>query len=142
MATLLHFCANAFIVMTAIGIHYDILNGLYHGMPRLPLRPRSRVVIGVIGAVIAHTLEVFVFAVGYMLTDWWGYGSFRGEFTGTLSDYIYFSYSAFTTVGFGDIVPRGGMRWLAGIEALTGFVLITWTASFLYLEMLRNWEHD
>jgi hypothetical protein len=32
------------------------------------------------------------------------------------------------------------MRHLTGVEALTGMVLITWTASFLYLEMQRNWE--
>jgi len=26
------------------------------------------------------------------------------------------------------------------MEALTGFVLITWTASYLYLEMTRLWR--
>jgi hypothetical protein len=25
------------------------------------------------------------------------------------------------------------------MEALTGFVLITWTASYLYIEMSRTW---
>jgi hypothetical protein len=56
-----------------------------------------------------------------------------------LADYLYFSYAAFTTVGFGDIVATGPMRLLAGMEALTGFVLITWTASYLYIEMSRTW---
>jgi len=28
------------------------------------------------------------------------------------------------------------------MEALTGFVLITWTASFLYLEMNRLWRQQ
>ncbi|MSQ99467.1 MAG: two pore domain potassium channel family protein, partial [Xanthomonadales bacterium] len=42
--------------------------------------------------------------------------------------------------GFGDIQPFGDMRHLAGVEALTGILLITWTASFLYLEMQRNWN--
>ena len=46
------------------------------------------------------------------------------------------------TVGFGDIVPTGPLRLLAGMEALTGFVLITWTASFLYLEMNRLWRQQ
>jgi hypothetical protein len=58
---------------------------------------------------------------------------------GALADYLYFSYAAFTTVGFGDIVATGPMRLLAGMEALTGFVLITWTASYLYIEMSRTW---
>jgi hypothetical protein len=31
------------------------------------------------------------------------------------------------------------LRHLTGIEALTGLVLITWSASFLFLEMQRYW---
>jgi hypothetical protein len=34
-------------------------------------------------------------------------------------------------------MPSGHLRYLAGIEAHTGLVLITWTASFLYIEMQR-----
>ncbi len=45
----------------------------------------------------------------------------------------------FTTVGYGDIVAHGHLRYLSGLEALTGFVLITWSASFLFLEMQKYW---
>ena len=55
---------------------------------------------------------------------------------------LYWSAVTFVTVGFGDIVPTGPLRLLAGMEALTGFVLITWTASFLYLEMNRLWRQQ
>ena len=65
--------------------------------------------------------------------------SSEGSFSGSIADYLYFSFAAFTTVGFGDIVPLGPLRLLAGMEALTGFVLITWTASYLYIEMSRTW---
>jgi len=44
-----------------------------------------------------------------------------------------------TTADLGDIVPAGPLRLLAGVEALMGFVLITRTASYLYLEMTRVW---
>jgi hypothetical protein len=43
-------------------------------------------------------------------------------------------------VGFGDLAPVGPIRFLAGTTALTGFVLITWSASFTYLEMARDWR--
>ena len=33
-----------------------------------------------------------------------------------------------------------GVVLLAGMGALRGFVLITWTASYLYLEMTRMWR--
>ena len=59
-----------------------------------------------------------------------------------LSNFLTSFRAAFTTVGFGDIVPTGPLRLLAGMEALTGFVLITWTASFLYLEMNRLWRQQ
>jgi hypothetical protein len=34
----------------------------------------------------------------------------------------------------------GGLRFLSALESLTALVLITWTASFLYLEMTRYWD--
>ena len=42
-------------------------------------------------------------------------------------------------MGYGDIVATGPIRYLTGMEALTGFVLITWSASFLFLEMQKYW---
>ena len=38
-----------------------------------------------------------------------------------------------------DFVRRD-LRFLSGLEALAGLVLITWTASFLYYEMQRYWN--
>lgn len=38
------------------------------------------------------------------------------------------------------MAPQGAIRFLAGTEALTGFILITWSASFLYLEMEQYWR--
>ena len=46
----------------------------------------------------------------------------------------------FTTVGFGDLAPSGPIRFLVGTEALLGFVLLAWSASFTYLEMEKNWR--
>ena len=33
----------------------------------------------------------------------------------------------YTTVGFGDVVPLGAICFMAGVEALTGLVMITWS---------------
>ncbi len=71
-----------------------------------------------------------------------GWGEFDGNFEGTLLDCVYFSFTTYTTLGFGDVVPHGELRYLTGLEALTGLLLITWTASFLYLEMTRYWDRD
>ncbi len=43
-------------------------------------------------------------------------------------------------MGFDAANPSGAIRLLAGTEALTGLVLIAWSASFTYLEMARHWH--
>ena len=96
--------------------------------------------LGVVTALIAHAVEVWIFAISYYLmhhhADW---GHLEGNFDGSLLDCVYFSFTAYTTLGTGDIVPYGDLRFLTGLESLTGLVLITWSASFLYIEMTRYW---
>jgi uncharacterized membrane protein len=69
-----------------------------------------------------------------------GFGTLMGRFDNGLMDCVYFSFVNFTTLGFGDIVATGDIRFLTGLEALTGFVLITWTASFMFIEMEKQWK--
>lgn len=57
-----------------------------------------------------------------------------------LFDAVYLSAMTYTSVGFCDVVPVGPLRFIAGTMSLTGFVLITWSASFTYLEMERYWR--
>lgn len=55
-------------------------------------------------------------------------------------DYVYFSAITYTTLGYGDLVPTGPIRFLTGTEALIGLMLITWSASITFLEMQRHWS--
>jgi hypothetical protein len=57
-------------------------------------------------------------------------------------DFVYFSAMTYSTVGFGDVVPTGAIRFMAGLEALTGFVMLTWSASYTVLEMQRDWRPE
>lgn len=57
-----------------------------------------------------------------------------------LREFWYFSIETYTSLGLGDIDPLGQLRLLTGIEALTGLLMISWTASFTYLEMSRYWK--
>ena len=132
---------NTLIVITAVVIHYEFLYRLTLLLPRIQVLHRFRIVLGVGGALLAHALEVWIFAIAYYLmhrADGWGY--LEGNFNGSLMDAVYFSFTIFTTLGFGDIQPHGDLRFLTGIESLTGLVLITWSASFLFVEMQRFWN--
>lgn len=53
---------------------------------------------------------------------------------------VAFLVTLLTTVGYGDMIPLGPIRFLYGTQALVGFVLITWSASFAFIEMQRNWN--
>lgn len=132
---------NTLVVVLAVFIHYEFLVRLNELMPKLRIRHRFRIIVGIVGALIAHAFEVWVFALGFFFMNRMdGFGHIGGNFDGSLMDCVYFSFTNFTTLGFGDVVPYGDLRYLTGIESLTGLVLITWTASFLFLEMQRDWR--
>jgi hypothetical protein len=134
------FVINSLVVAVAVLVHYEFLFRLSAVIPKMQIKHRYKIVFGVFGALVAHVVEVWIFALAYYVmhrADGWG--ALSGNFNGSLMDSAYFSFTVFTTVGFGDIEPIGDLRYLTGIESLTGLVLITWSASFLYYEMQRYW---
>ncbi len=132
---------NTAVVTLVVLLHYESLYRLSVLIPKMRIKHRYRVVFGVFGGLVAHALEIWVFAMAYYFMNHnEGWGHLEGNFDGSLMDCSYFSFTSFTTLGFGDIVPMGPIRYLTGIESLTGLVLITWTASFLYYEMQRFWD--
>lgn len=137
---ILVFLLNLAVVASVVLIHYEFLYRVTLLIPKLKVKHRFRIVFGVFAALVAHAVEVWVFALAFYWMhheDEWG--RLSGAFGGSLLDCAYFSFTVFTTLGFGDIVASGNLRYTTGIESLTGLVLITWTASFLYLEMRSQW---
>jgi hypothetical protein len=137
------FMINTLIIAVAVLIHYEFLYRISTVIPKMKIRHRFRIVAGVFGALIAHTIEIWLFSLAYyLIPNVQGWGHLEGNFDGSLMDCVYFSYTIFTTLGFGDIEPHGHIRHLVGLESLTGLLLITWTASFLYYEMQRYWDRS
>ena len=79
---LLVFFIFSAVVALCVMIHYEFLYQLTRLTPRLRIRHRMPIVLGVIGA----------------------------------------------------------LRYLTGIESVAGLLLITWSASFPYIEMARYWD--
>ena len=134
---------NAALVLFAIFLHYEVLYHLARQLAdRLHLPRRFRVLLSVCVIFMTHVVEIWVFALGYYYTlNMPGMGKLIGENLahGGLMDCAYLSFVTFTTVGYGDLVVHGYARYLTGLEALTGLVLVTWSASFLFIEMQRYW---
>lgn len=138
----MQFLINVIVVAVVVLIHYEFLYRFSRLVPVMRIRHRFRILVSVFAALIAHSLEVCVFAIAYFFyhrTEGWG--SLNGNYDGSMMDSIYYSFTTFTTLGFGDIEPLGDIRYLTGLESLTGLVMITWTASFLYYEMQRYWDN-
>lgn len=131
---------NALIVIVVVVIHNEALIRLSHLLAGMRRGHHFRLVTGVLGVLLAHTLQVWIFASAYYsMHHAEGWGRLSKNFDGSLLDCVYFSFTTFTTLGYGDIEAHGVLRFLTGIESLTGLVLITWSASFLFVEMQRYW---
>lgn len=121
-------------------IHYELLRLFTAILPRLPIPPRLQLVFLIIGAFGAHFVEILLYGVGYfLLATHFDVGSMGMAGPLPFTRCLYFSAETFTTLGYGDVVPHGDLRLLAGLEALNGMLLIGWTASYTYLSMSRVW---
>ncbi len=132
------------IIALVIGLHYEVLRGCIRFLPTVSHRRRRRVLILIFVILFTHAIEIWFFAFGYFgLLRFEMFGSITGSVEiVSLVDHAYFSGMVYTTVGFGDLVPIGPIRFMAGMEALTGLVMITWSASFTFLEMQRDWPSN
>ena len=134
---------NTLLVLSTILLHYEVLYYLAKSLAEMThVAARFRVLLGVCVIFISHVIEIWVFALGYFGTlKLNGMGTLIGSGAshGMFMDCVYLSFVTFTTVGYGDFVVHGYARYLTGVEALTGLVLVTWSASFLFLEMQRYW---
>ena len=132
--------ATLLVVVLAVLLHYEssLLLSRFAASTRVP--PRPRMLLLIFGLLLAHVGEIWLFAVGaWLLLMLPGVGSLAGAVDVGLLDVVYVSSTTYTTLGYGDFVPVGHLRFLFGMEALCGLVLITWSASLTFLEMQRHW---
>ena len=84
----------------------------------------------VIAVAVLHGCEAAVWAVVYRLI-------------GVVPDFetaFYFSFVAFTTVGFGDVTLAPPWRILSAMEAADGMLLFGWSTAFLFAVVQRVWR--
>jgi lysylphosphatidylglycerol synthetase-like protein (DUF2156 family) len=129
-------------VSAAVLVHYEGLNLLSQWLARRrEQHPRRKVLYGIFGVLSLHIIEIWVFGFAvWVALMFANTGGVSGSPATSLLDAVYLSAITFTTVGFGDLAPVGPIRFIGGTMALTGFVLITWSASFTFLEMERYWR--
>ncbi len=86
------------------------------------------VMIGTVSVLMAaHICEVAVWALAYLIVDAVPKG------TGLL----YFSFVNYTTLGYGDVVPRPDWQLLGPLTAMNGVLMFGWSTAVLF-EVLRR----
>lgn len=135
-------------VTLSVLVHYEGLWLASRKLPGLGGPRRIRVLYAILSVLALHIVEIWIFGFAlWLLLQWPDCGHIinvantaaAGGGLGLL-DSVYFSAMTYSTVGFGDVVPVGPIRLLAGTEGLMGLLLIGWSASFTYLEMERFWR--
>ena len=126
----------AILIAVCTAIHYGVLK--FSSQFVTPSRhPGHCLGVAVGSIVIAHTFEALLYAAGFWIAV---YGFEIGNLVSSSSsdgsslnfmDYFYFSLVNFTTLGRGDLMPTGHLRFMAAMEAFHGFLLITASGSFV-----------
>ena len=130
-------------VTACVLLQYEGLVLVWRALARYGGARRAKVVYAILSVILIHVLEIWVFGVTIWALLWWpAAGELAGPEYADIFECVYLSAVTFSTVGFGDIAPVGPIRFLSATEALCGFVLITWSASFTYLEMEKFWRAE
>jgi len=121
----------ALLVVATTAIHFEVLRGLSAGLPRLRIPSRGKLLVVIFATFLAHAVEILLYALAVYLL---------GNFSFNVS--LYFSAETYTSLGYGDVVPTGDLRLVAGVEALNGLLLIGWSASYTFIAMERFWQAE
>ena len=121
------FTFTSIAIILVVAIHYEVLTHLSEKHFKREWPSRLLLPVGVLIVILTHVIEIWVFAFAYLLIFLFnGVGDIVGEFNYTILDYVYFSFVNYTSLGYGDLVPIGHIRFIAGTEPLVGLVLIAW----------------
>lgn len=98
--------------------HNDVTHHNFQG------KSLNLVVTATLFLIVVHLFQAAFWAVAYMLLP---------EITEfkTFEESYYFSLVTFTTLGYGDLIIASENRILAGLEAISGIILLGWSTAFM-----------
>tara|TARA_Y100000389_G_scaffold44587_1_gene39301 strand:- start:6219 stop:6692 length:474 start_codon:yes stop_codon:yes gene_type:complete len=132
------FLVNTLIVVIAVLIQFEVLYFTKKYISKL-ISKNVRVICFMFVFLFIHVTIIWFFAICFELYIIYNHSShLLGNLQHNFFDLVYLSLTAYTSLGFGDIYPKGDIRFLVVIEPLLGALLIAWNASFLFQETLRK----
>lgn len=134
--------STSLMVLTSM-IHFSTLKWMCEKIPNTAWSSNVMTFWIVAGVFIVHMVEIVLYALAYWFSEQiLQIGSLRGLEAHAPYDYLYYSAVTFTSLGIGDIFPSGHIRFLTGVEALNGLILIAGSASFIYFAISKVWKWE
>lgn len=128
------------VFMTA-GLFYECLCFTARFVSKSIKKPRALLFTMLIGILIGHLVSILIYAVIYWaLIHYLGFADLSGNIPDHFPTYVYFSATTYSSLGVGDVFPVGALRFLTGIEAINGLILITWSAAYTYFSIQKMWN--
>ncbi|RKT32777.1 ion channel [Roseovarius halotolerans] len=119
------------VVSLGVGHHFALI-GLRQITAQARERPHRSIISVFVGLVAIHLTEILLFAGAYhVLLTWNSVGTLAGHDSGW-QDLVYFSGINFTTLGYTRLEAQGPIRMVSMMQSLGGFMVLTWSATFIY----------
>ena len=118
-----------------ITIHALVMTAVVRVARAMAVKNISRPSLMLIGVMIAtvtvlmvaHTVEVIVWSLAYLIVDAVPAGAGR----------VYFAFVNYTTLGYGDVIPAEDWKILGPMTAMNGVLLFGWSTAVIF-EVLRR----
>lgn len=98
-------------------------------------RPRLHLMVVMVctavALMVAHTLEVFVWALAYAVVGAAPAGS----------DLLYFAFVNYTTLGYGDVTPVQAWKLTGPMTAMNGILMFGWSTAVLFEVLCKTLEY-
>ena len=120
---------NLVIHALIMGVLLKLMLGMLERGSAAPELLRYTVIVVATGSVLGagHFLEVLLWA--------YTYAAVGAAPPGT--DLVYFAFSNYTTLGYGDVLPAEQWQLLAPMTALNGILLIGWSTALIFAILRR-----
>ncbi|MGE9008507.1 potassium channel family protein [Leptospira interrogans] len=128
VVSVLNIMIHALVTVGAAGIARGA-GQRYTRWPRVHLM--AVMVATAVALMVAHTLEIFVWALAYAIVGAAPAGS----------DLLYFSFVNYTTLGYGDITPVQAWRLSGPMTAMNGILMFGWSTAVLFEVLRKTLEH-
>lgn len=130
------------VLVAVLGLvhHYGIII-IRAPMPRPRNSPQLAILVSFWGLLVLHLLEILLYAAAYqwlLQLDW--IGGLGGSFDGSWEGLVYFSGINFATLGYTQIKAEGPIRLINMMQSLGGFMVLTWSATFIYSVCEEAWS--